>query len=161
MGRNEITAIHSTLNVRNTLLDMFIGKAQISGGRICINGKEVSGDKQSFINEMGILFLDEGLYERLTVNDHFKYYNRLYTSNQTFDQMLSITQLGQKRNTKVRNLTYSEKRRVHFARLLFQNPKLFIFEEPDLNVDVETKRVFINITKKLQTEGKAIVVRSA
>lgn len=158
VDEEEITAIHSTLNVRNTLLNMFIGKTPISSGEIRVNGNKLSEGKQAYLCEIGFFFFDEGLYERLTVNDHFKFYKRLYASNQTFDQVLSITQLGQKRNTRIRNLTYSEKRRVHFARLLFQNPTLFIFEEADLNVDVETKRVFINITQKLKTERKAIVV---
>lgn len=158
VAEKEITAIYSTLNVRNMLMEMLIGKTSIPNGGIFVKGVSLLKDNKAYFSEIGVFFLDDGLYERLTVSDHFRFYRDLYLSNQTFDQLMDITQLGPKRNTKVRNLTYSEKRRVQFARALFQNPTLFVFEEPDLNVDIETKRVFVTITKKLQQEGKSVVV---
>lgn len=155
---SEITAIYSTFNVRNALLEMLIGKISIPNGEIFVKGTSLKKDKQAYYNEIGVCFLDDGLYERLTVSDHFKFYRSLYLSDQTFDQMLHCTQLGLKKNTKIRKLTYSEKRRVQFSRLLYQNPSLFVFEEPDLNVDVETKRVLLNIIGKLKQEGKSVVM---
>src|SRR5699024_4889238 len=65
------------------------------------------------------------------------------------------------KHVKIRNLSHSERTRVLFGKLLFQHPSLYIFEEPDLNVDVETKRIYINIVEKLQQAGKAILILTA
>src|SRR5690625_3257411 len=109
-----------------------------------------------YFSQMSFLFFDEGLYERLTIMDHFKFYKDINESNQSIDQILKLTHLETKKKIKIRNLSSSEKRRVLFARMLFQNPALYIFEEPELNVDVETKRVFLNIIEILQQDGKEI-----
>ena len=154
----EIIAIYSSLNVRKILLTMLIGKSPTLGGEILVKGQAFPKNKEKYFGQIGILFFDEGLYERLTVMDHFKFYKKINESNQTIDQILKLTQLDAKKNIKVRNLSNSEQRRVLFARLLFQNPMLFVFEEPEINVDVETKRIFLNITEKLQQDGKAVLV---
>ncbi len=154
----EVTAIYSTLNVRQTLLNIFIGKTSIAGGELVVNGTSITENKPAFFKEIGLIFFDEGLYHRLTVQDHFKFYKRLYNSNQTFDQILKMTQLEARRHTKLGKLTNSERRRVQFARVLFQNPTLFIFEEPDLNIDIETRRIYLTIVKMLQQMGKGVII---
>src|SRR5699024_1672793 len=100
----------------------------------------------------------EGLYERLTVLDHFKFYQSLYRSDHSLEYILNVTQLHEVKYKKVKRLSFSEKKRIQFARMLFHSPPLFIFEEPDLNIDVETKRIFLNITRKLQEEGKSVLI---
>jgi len=158
IDENEIIAIYSSLNVRNILLKMLIGKSSTLGGEILVKGWAFSKDKKMYFSQMSFLFFDEGLYERLTIMDHFKFYKDINESNQSIDQILKLTHLETKKKIKIRNLSSSEKRRVLFARMLFQNPALYIFEEPELNVDVETKRVFLNIIEKLQHDGKGVLV---
>ena len=158
VGQSEITAIYSTFNVRKALLDMFTGRFPVANGRIRVNGISLTENKTDYYSQLGVSFFEEGLYERLSVKDYFKFYMGLYQVNQTFDQLFLLTQLEEKRNKKIKELSYSEKRRVQFGRLLIQNPSLFIFEEPDLNVDVETKRVFINLLKQLRDGGKSVLI---
>ena len=154
----EIKAIYSTLNVRGILLNMITGEVPIVNGEIRVKDVAIVEDKQNYFMHLGICFFEEGLYERLTVHDYFKFFKAIYNFEQTFDQVLQLTQLQAKKNKKIRELTFSEKKRVQYGRLLIQSPFLFIFEEPDLNVDMETKRVFINITRKIQEEGRSILV---
>lgn len=153
----HITAIYSSLNVRHVLLNMLIGKMATGNGTIHVKGYNPV-DRSAYFSEMGVSFFDDGLYDRLTVMDHLKYYKKLYTSHLTCEEALSLTQLKPIKQAKVRRLTFSEQKRLHYARLLFQDPALFVFEEPDLNVDLETKRVFFNVTRMLQEKGRSILV---
>src|SRR5699024_10507827 len=150
INKSEIIAIYSSLNVRKVILDLFIGKILAPGGEILVNGQSLMAKKAAYFNEVGVLFFEDGLYDRLTIMDHFKFYQGIHESNQTIDQILQLTQLQAKKHVKIRNLSHSERTRVLFGKLLFQHPSLYIFEEPDLNVDVETKRIYINIVEKLQ-----------
>jgi ABC-2 type transport system ATP-binding protein len=158
LASSEVAAIHSSLNIRVALLNMLLGKVPISNGSILVSGENITQHERLHEKQIGICFFDQGLYDRLTVMDHIKFFKQLYASELDMDQVLQLTQLGTLRSKKVNKLTYSEKRRVHFAQLLLKNPTLFIFEEPDLNVDVETKRVFLNILEHLKREQKGVLV---
>lgn len=53
-------------------------------------------NKTAYFNQLGILFFEDGLYDRLTVMSQFKFYQALYKYNQTIDQILKLTNLKQK-----------------------------------------------------------------
>lgn len=54
---------------------------------------------------------------------------------------------------KIKNLTFSEKKRLQVARVILPQPELIIFEEPNQNVDIESKiiiqRVIAELRKKI------------
>jgi ABC-2 type transport system ATP-binding protein len=158
VAASEITAVYSTLNVRSTILDMLTGDTPSLNGSITINGETLSENKRAYFSQLGICYFEDGLYERLSIKDYFSFFGRLYGFNQLYDLIFQLTQLHEIRNKRIKDLSFSEKKRVQYGRLLIQSPPLFIFEEPDLNVDMETKRIFINITKKLKESRKAILL---
>ncbi|WP_339230072.1 LytTR family transcriptional regulator DNA-binding domain-containing protein [Oceanobacillus sp. FSL K6-2867] len=158
IAEGHITAIYSSLNVRSTLLNMILGKIPVVNGEIRVKNVTIAEDKRRFLNNLGICFFEEGMYERLTVSEYLRFFNKLYEVELELEQIIHLTQLQEKKNKRIRDLTFSEMKRVQYGRLLIQAPSLFVFEEPDLNVDMETKRVFINITRKIQEIGKSILI---
>ncbi len=156
--RQGVTAIYSSLNVRHVLLNMLIGKHSVTSGKIFVQNESYNINRRAYLAQIAVCFFEEGMYERLTIMDCLKFYQGLYQSKQTFEQVLQWTQLEDKTHTKVSKLTFSERRRVQFAKLLLQDAALYIFEEADLNVDLETKRVFSTIIQKLQENQKAILI---
>ena len=78
IGDSQVTAIHSSLNVRNTLLDMLTRKMPVLNGEIFI--RDVGISKVDF-SDIGFLFLNEGLYERLTVEEQINFYRKLYNAD--------------------------------------------------------------------------------
>jgi ABC-2 type transport system ATP-binding protein len=152
---SQVTAIYSSLNVRNTLLQMLTRKMPITNGDISV--KNTSITKQD-LSRIGFLFLKEALYERLTVVEHLNFYIKLFNSSISTTELLKTVHLEEKRNLRIKKLSYSEQRRIQFAKLLIQNPELFIFEEPDQNVDIETQRIFFIIIEKLREKGKGVLI---
>ena len=151
----EVTAVYSSLNVRETLLHMLTGKASVAIGEISIKDIDIS---KVNLAEVGFLFLDEGLYERLTVADQLHFYRKLYNSDESIPLIIRKVHLEEQRNVRTKKLSNSEQRRVLFAKLLIQNPTLFIIEEPDQNIDIETQRIFILIIERLRNEGKSVLI---
>lgn len=152
---NEVTAIYSSLNVRNTLLQMFTKEIPILNGEIYIDDVEIS---KVNLSDIGFSLLNEGLYERLTVFEQLNFYRRLYNADISTSTILRKVHLEEKRNVRMKKLSYSELRRIQFARLIIQNPKQFIFEEPDQNSDIETQRVLIIMLEELRAKGKSILL---
>lgn len=151
----EVAAIYSNLNVRNTLLQMLMKEIPILNGEIFIENTEIS---KVDLTAVGFLFLQEGYYERLTVREHLNLYGQLYNVNQSLSSILQKVHLEDKQNVQVRKLSYSEKKRVSLAKLLVQNTKLCIIEEPDQNVDLETQRILMLLIENLRSEGKAVLI---
>lgn len=158
VARHDVIALYSSMNVRDTLLSMLTGRLPISSGEIRLNGAVYSNNKKAYLSQLGLLLLEEGLYERLTVKENFIFYKNLYGSEAAIDDVIRTIKLEKKVNMRLSKLSLSEKRRVQYARLLFQDPALFVFEEPHQNVDNETKLVFQKMVRMLGDSGKSVLV---
>ncbi len=151
----EVTAIHSGLNVRETLIHMLTRKGPVVNGGITIGKIELP---EVNLGEIGFLFLNEGLYERLTVADQLSFYRKLYNAEHSISSILRKLHLEEKRNVRIKKLSYSKQRRIQFAKLLIQDPEHFIIEEPDQNIDIETQRVLILMLEELRAKGKSVLI---
>ncbi|MGP4107899.1 LytTR family transcriptional regulator DNA-binding domain-containing protein [Virgibacillus sp. L01] len=156
--KGQSVSIYSNTNVRNVLLRMIMGEIATLNGKINVNGEIASLDKSAYHSQVGISFFDDGLYERLSIKDNFQFFRRLYSSSYMIDDMLDRVQLATIKHKRASKLTYSEKRRVQMARLLFHDPSLIVLEEPDQNVDGETKRFLLKVLRELLQNGKSILI---
>lgn len=149
-----VVALYSNLNIRKQQIDLMLGKAYLSSGDIHIAGKPVIGK----MPEIGFLLLEQGLYERLSIDETLQFYKRLYNSAQPASDVLQKLQLEPKRGVKVRSLSYSEQKRLQLACLLIHNPDVYLMEEPDQNLDVESKKIFLGMLNELRAQGKSVLI---
>ncbi|WP_193063988.1 response regulator transcription factor [Oceanobacillus oncorhynchi] len=154
----EIKAIQSTVNIRTVLLQMIIGKENVRNGSIRIQHQTLQEDKQKYVSSLGICWYEEGIYERLKVQEYLKFIGSLYQSKTSIKEVLLQIQLEEKAKWKMHQLNRSEKRRVQFGRILMQEAEVVIFEEPEVNVDLETKRVLHQFVELLQKQQKAVLI---
>jgi ABC-2 type transport system ATP-binding protein len=93
-ARHDVIALYSSMNVRNTLLAMLTGKLPVSSGKIRVNGAVYSDNKRAYLSQLGLLLLDDGLYQRLTVRENFIFYKNLYGSEKAVDGVVRTVKLG-------------------------------------------------------------------
>ncbi len=142
----RITTVSSSLNVREQLLKVLLGKAKLSKGKVMINGTA------------GFLFLQEGCYERLMVKESLAFTSALYNTSVSVDEAVQLLQLDSFQRKKMRDLTFSERRRVQLANLFLQNSDIYILEEPDQNLDLESKRLFLSMMNELKNLNKPVLI---
>jgi ABC-type branched-subunit amino acid transport system ATPase component len=68
-----ITAVHSNVNTRQQLMELLMGKSTLSGGKILFKEKLLARNSP----DIGLFFLEAGVYERLTVQETLRLYSRL------------------------------------------------------------------------------------
>lgn len=158
VGAGNAVAIHTNMSVQKILMGVLLGELPILTGEIRVNDISISAPKKKYLQHIGLLSLNDGLYERLTVKEYLAFYQKLYDSKTALEQILNAVQLEEKKNTRIGKLTFSEKRRVHFGNMLLKTASLYVLEEPDQNTDLETKRVLIRIIQQLLSKDKAVVV---
>lgn len=58
----------------------------------------------------------------------------------------------------VAHLSGGQKQRTFLARILAQNPDLYIMDEPFAGVDAVSERAIVNVLKKLRDKGKTVLI---
>ncbi|VEF46279.1 ABC transporter ATP-binding protein [Bacillus freudenreichii] len=150
----KVVAVYSSVNVREQIIHLLLGKSALFQGEIRVGESLLRHPSR----DIGFLFLHNALYERLSVEEMLRFIKSLYESEQTIDNAVKAVHLDEKRKTKINKLSYSEIRRVQLACLLLQNPAIYILEEPDQNLDLESKRIFLSLLQELRNLGKATLI---
>lgn len=150
----KVVAVYSSVNVREQLIELLLEKSKLSNGEIRIGESGDSKNKP----KIGFFFLHDGLYERLSIEEMIRFMKQLYLSNHSIEEVIQTVQLDTKRRVKIKNLSYSERKRVQLASLLMQNAAIYIFEEADQNLDLESKRIFLSVLQRLKQDGHSAFV---
>ncbi|GEL76734.1 LytTR family transcriptional regulator DNA-binding domain-containing protein [Tenuibacillus multivorans] len=156
--QGDCVTIHINADTRVTLMQLLTGKEELSSGDIWIDQQLMTKGKKPSWEKVGFLFLNDGLYDRLTVRDYIKFNIKLFGSTKTVEEVLNFVQLTKEASVKIGHLTFSKRQRLLFARLYIHNAPLMILSDPDQNVDIESKRIIINGLNQLQKEDHAILV---
>ncbi|WP_240613565.1 ATP-binding cassette domain-containing protein [Pueribacillus theae] len=115
----ESAAIQCNVQVSQLLIQMLIGETQASGGQIYISGSEFTSYKR-ICKQIGILSLNEGLYERLTPFEYLTLYKRLFEVNVDVNEWLQS--IGLTKNVRINKLSFSEKKRLQIGRAILHKP---------------------------------------
>ena len=145
----QVIAIHTDVEIREQVMKVISGKTKLTGGDFIIEANE---------RKIGYYFLEAFLYERLKVEEMLQFIQNLYHSEISISDVLEWTQLASKKHLKINQLSYSEKKRVQLANLLIQDCKVYIFEEPDQNLSLESFRILLTILDKLRQSEKSVLL---
>lgn len=147
--------------IGNTLLSMIIGNTSPSTGNIYFKEGSVLNNYSNFCYEIGVGFLEEGLYERMKVKDYIRFFKGLYSSDINIETLLSFIGLIDKKNVKISKLSYSEKKRLCIGRAWTNKAKLMLLEEPLQNVDMESRLIIKNFIHILKDKGVGILATTS
>ncbi|MDX6152568.1 LytTR family transcriptional regulator DNA-binding domain-containing protein [Marinococcus sp. PL1-022] len=153
----SVLAVYTHTHIREVLLQAFLGRSVLSDGATIVNGDPLK-KRRSFTREVGVCRLEDGLYERIRVRDQVRLFQQLYASSWSVTELLSAVKMQERAHLAVKQLTYSEKQRLKLVRLCAQLAPLCVFEEPDQNVDLETRRIIARLFQRLQEEGCTVLV---
>lgn len=100
----------------------------------------------------------DGLYKRLTVMQILYFWCKLYQNQANLELVLNLCELQTCVSKKVKQLTYSEQRRLLFASALIQPATVYIFEDPSLGLDLQSKHVLHNLLLYLADHDAAVIL---
>ncbi|MDR7246987.1 LytTR family transcriptional regulator DNA-binding domain-containing protein [Priestia megaterium] len=158
INKGEIVGLKCNNELGNQFIKMLIGKLSISGGEILLKNVPLNINFKSLCRNVGIAFLDEVFYERLNLKQYLTFFSQLYEVDADIDYLLKQVGLIEKKKVKIKNLTFSEKKRLQVARVILPQPELIIFEEPNQNVDIESKIIIQRVIAELRKKDIAILI---
>ena len=142
---------------KSTTLRMVAGLEDISGGRLLLDGKDIT-TAPAKDRDMAMVFQNYALYGHMTVYENmaFSLTLRKEDPNVIHKKVLAAAEilgLTDQLNKKPKQLSGGQRQRVAMGRAIVRNPKVFLFDEPLSNLDAKlrgaTRREILLLHKRM------------
>lgn len=140
----------TTINTLCTIQDK-------TSGKLTINGYDVNQQKDKVRNDIGIVFQESTLDDKLTIEENLKLHCEFYNVPkkevaERINFVLNLVDLENRRKTPVESLSGGMKRRAEIARGLVHFPKILFLDEPTTGLDPQTRANVWEYIYRLQKE---------
>lgn len=146
---------------KSTTFKMLCGLLQPSEGEALVGGislRTAPGKARSLIGYMAQKF---SLYDNMTVIQNLRFSAGIYPvefPQKSIDQMLSVFDLSDHKNTLTKSLSLGYKQRLALSCALMHHPHILFLDEPTSGVDPLTRREFWHQINLLAASGVSILV---
>lgn len=147
---------------KSTTINIMCDILQKDSGDVYINNYSIDNSSDKIKADLGIVFQQSVLDEKLTVYDNLYYRAMLYNlTEKEFKQNLNF--YAEKLDFKdilkrpFGKLSGGQKRRIDIARALIHNPKILILDEPTTGLDPKTRILVWDLISYLRKEKQLTV----
>ena len=147
---------------KSTTINIMCDILQKDSGEVYINNYSIDDSSDKIKADLGIVFQQSVLDEKLTVYDNLYYRAMLYNlTEKEFKQNLNF--YAEKLDFKdilkrpFGKLSGGQKRRIDIARALIHNPKILILDEPTTGLDPKTRILVWDLISYLRKEKQLTV----
>lgn len=123
--------------------------------RLNLLKKQLLNNKSIYVHIQQI-----GHYERLTVEETFRFYNDLYNGKQSTAQLITEFGFEQQRKTRVSELSMTQRQVLSFIQPYLDEKKLLVFIEPFQNLQQNERKILMHILTQLKQVHRNILILS-
>ena len=156
---------------KTTMMNLIAGLDEPTGGRVCVNGRELAGmSNQERIElrrrEIGFVFQTFGLLPVLSARENVEAPLRLIRASakerrQRTEEVLTMVGLLNRAHHRTYELSGGEQQRIALARALANRPSLILADEPTGQLDTVTGQQIIELLRYIVAEtGVTAVIAS-
>ncbi|WP_339693897.1 ABC transporter ATP-binding protein [uncultured Roseivirga sp.] len=151
---------------KTTLLHILGGLLKPVEGKVIIdetNLYQLSGSEMDKYRgqNIGLVFQKAHLVSALTVKDNLllaQYFSGIPQDKARIKEVLETLNLGEKLNSKVRQLSQGEQQRVTIARALLNKPRVILADEPTASLDDDNANSVIQLLKEQAESNNASLI---
>ncbi len=126
---------------KTSLLKTILFLLEPSSGSIYWKGKNIQKSIYDFYNNLTFIGDKTSSIRQLTVEENIKIWKKIFLSNVSYEEInsiLEVLKLHSLTNQKVRTLSLGQVKKLELLRLIIENKKYWILDEPLSNLDSET-----------------------
>ncbi len=141
---------------KTTIVEILEGYRTRSSGEARVLGIDPAGDSRQLREQVGIVLQQCGVQPDLTVYELVEMYGRYYVRGRDVDEVIDLVELTEKRDTRAKNLSGGQRRRLDLALALIGDPELIFLDEPTTGFDPAARRQAWSTIRSLCELGKTI-----
>ncbi|MBB5779459.1 ABC transporter ATP-binding protein [Nonomuraea jabiensis] len=143
---------------KTTTIEVLAGFQRADGGTVRVLGLDPYTDRAAVRQRTGIMLQEAGFFPDLTVAQTVDTWRDFTAAPRPRDEALELAGLAGRRDTKVRQLSGGEKRRLDLALALLGRPDLLFLDEPTTGMDPEARGNTWTVIRDLARQGTTILL---
>lgn len=145
---------------KSTLLRTFATLHQ--GFETCIsyNGVNIEDELQEYRSLISYIGHDSFLFKELTIFENLEFWGKIHGRDNSIIPASSVFGLTSIINEKIKNLSAGTQHKVLLTTLLINNSKIWLLDEPFVNLDSEAINVLSNVFVSKTQQGGIIIFSS-
>ncbi len=162
--RGEVVAIVGPNGAgKTTFLRQLTTELRPTAGSVSVFGVDAVAEPQQAKRAMGITPQEAGVFERLTVREHFELFARLKHLSKLEARAAAlevIAELGLLAETdkSVGALSGGQRRRILIGLALLGRPPLLVLDEPTTGLDPATRRAVWGVIRRVVNTGTTVIL---
>ena len=148
---------------KTTLLKALLNLIEPSSGEIYWKGKLLKKNLYNFFNHVTYIADRTSSLSKLSVQENIKIWKKIFLSNisnSQIENILKTLKLDIYLNQKVNSLSFGETKKLEFLRLIIENKKIWILDEPLSNLDDESIDVIAQTFEDHRSNEGSIIFSS-
>ena len=141
---------------KTTATEILEGYRSRTAGEVSVLGHDPARREQDLRERIGIVLQSTGVDRFLTVRETIEMYGGYYPRHRSADEVIDVVGLQEKADTRVRQLSGGQQRRLDVAIALAGDPELLFLDEPTTGFDPSARRNAWEMVKNLVSLGKTV-----
>jgi lipooligosaccharide transport system ATP-binding protein len=148
---------------KTSTMRMISAVSEPSSGSLSVFGLDPRELGPLIRSRLGVVPQEDTLELELTVRLNLEMFGRYFdlprrVLRERADELLAFSQLSERANDKVDNLSGGMKRRLTIARALINRPDLLILDEPTTGLDPQARHLLWERLYRLKREGVTLII---
>ncbi|TYB97345.1 MAG: ABC transporter ATP-binding protein [Kosmotoga sp.] len=142
---------------KTTTLEILEGLRKHSGGEFWLFNQKIENKLPRKIKEkMGVILQESSFVDHLRVREILELFASFFEHSVSVEDILVMSQLKEKSETFVENLSGGQKKRLTIGVSMINNPELIFLDEPTTGLDPQSRESIWVLIENLRKEGKTI-----
>ena len=148
---------------KSTTMRIIAATLTRTSGEITVLGKDPEKFGPEIKAHLGVVPQADNLDNALTVQENLYIYGRYFGLSKSFirgkiEELLDFSQLVEKRDVKVEDLSGGMKRRLTIARALVSEPEILMLDEPTTGLDPQARHILWDRLFRLKEQGVTLLI---
>ncbi|MBD8528029.1 ABC transporter ATP-binding protein [Pseudomarimonas arenosa] len=141
---------------KTTTIGLLTGQLQADRGEVELLGGRPG--EPAVRRRLGVMLQHTRLPEQLRVAEQIRLFASYYPTPRSVEETLELSGLSDLAQRRYEALSGGQQRRLQFALAIVGRPDLLFVDEPTVGLDVEARRQFWRVLRRLKDEGCSLVL---
>lgn len=150
---------------KSTLINILLGLVRKDAGEVSAGGYSLDDDPQALRRLCGLAPQSPGLYPTLTVQENLEVFARARGISRdelgsAVHECMEATGISSRANQRAEQLSGGLRQRLNVSLALLGNPPILILDEPTSGVDLQSRRLILDLLKAQKQRGVTLLYAS-